>query len=56
MLDLERIRLKYLERVEFIPDAKGAGNSERIYDTYRGSVSMLLGNETRHMMTVGATL
>lgn len=56
LLDLERIRLKYLERVTFHPDAKGAGASEIIYDTYRGSVSMLLGNEDRHLMCVGATL
>lgn len=56
LLDLQRIRLKYLDRTAFFPDAKGVGNSERIYDTYRSVVSLMLANETRHAMFVGATL
>lgn len=56
LLDLQRIRLKYLERVMFHPDAKGPGNSEIIYDTYRGSASLMVANESRQAMFVGATL
>lgn len=56
ILDMERITLKYLIRTMFHPDAKGAGASEIIYDTYRASASMLIANESRHAMFIGATL
>ncbi len=53
ILDLERIMLKTLDPMTFHPDLKGM-NSERIYDLYRMVHSMLLGNESRHSMFVGA--
>lgn len=56
LLDMERITLKYLINTMFHPDAKGAGWSEIIFDTYRANASMLIGNEDRHAMFVGATL
>ncbi len=56
LLDMERITLKYLINTMFHPDAKGAGWSEIIYDTYRANASMLIGNESRHAMFIGATL
>lgn len=55
-LDMDRIKLKTLERTQFIPDAKGVGNSELIYDTFRAQASLLLANESRHLMFVGALL
>ena len=56
LLDLERIRLKTLDRLSFFPEAKNVGESEVIYDTYRVVSSMLLANESRHAMFVGALL
>lgn len=56
ILDMERIRLKILDRLTLYPDALGIGQSELIHDTYRMSTSLLVGNETRHAMFVGAQL
>ena len=56
LLDMERIMLKTLDRDTFFPDAKTVGESEIIYDTYRGVYSILLANESRHAMSVGALL
>lgn len=56
LLDLQRIKLKYLDKTMFFPDAKGVGNSERIYDLYRSVASLMVANEERHAMFVGATL
>lgn len=53
ILDLDRIMLKTLDPMKFYPDLKGM-SSERIYDMYRVVHSMLLGNESRHSMFVGA--
>ncbi len=54
LLDMDRVLMKTLESLELHLDAKGVGQSENIYDMYRGSLSFLLGNENRHMMFVGA--
>lgn len=56
ILDMERIRLKYLRRAMYYPEAKNVGESEIIYDTYLAQLSMILANESRHMMFVGALL
>lgn len=56
LLDLQRIRLKTLDRDAFYPDAKSVGESEIIYDTYRGVYTLMVANESRHAMFVGALL
>lgn len=56
LLDLDRIGLKTLDRLTFFPEAKNVGESEVITDTYRVVTSMLLANESRHAMFVGAKL
>lgn len=56
LLDFKRIMLKNLDNPTFYPDARPPGESEIIYDTYRVVTSMLIGNESRHAMMVGATL
>jgi len=54
LLDMDRVKMKAQSILKLILDAKGVGNSEIIYDLYRGVYSFLLGNENRHMMFVGA--
>lgn len=56
LLDLERIQLKPLDNsgLAYYGEALNVGESEIIYDTYRGVYSMLLANESRHAMMVGA--
>lgn len=54
VMDMDRVQGKVLDPLTLILDAKGVGRSEIIYDLYRGVYSMLLGNENRHMMFVGA--
>jgi len=54
LLDMDRVKMKALNTLKLVLDAKGVGNSEIIYDMYRGVYSFLLGNENRHMMFVGA--
>lgn len=56
LLDTTRIRLKNLEGPMFFPEAKNVGQSELIYDTYRVSTSLMVANESRHSMFVGADL
>ena len=56
LLDPERIRLKNLDSPTFYPDAENVGQGEVIYDTYRVVTSLLVGNETRHSMFIGADL
>ena len=56
LLDLSRIKMKTLDRMTFTPDALNVGQSEVIYDTYRVVTSLLLANESRHAMFVGAKL
>lgn len=56
ILDLDRIKLRTLDPPTFYPDAKNVGQSEIIYDTYRVVTSMLIANESRHAMFVGAEI
>ncbi len=58
LLDTERIMLKPLQNsgLAWYGEALNVGQSERIYDTYRGVYSMLLANESRHAMAVGALI
>jgi len=56
LLDMERIRLKTLDRDMFYPEAKNIGESEIIYDTYRGVYTIMIANESRHAMCTGALL
>lgn len=55
-LDFTRIKLKDIDRPTYYPEAKNVGESEIIYDTFREVTSMLVANESRHAMHVGATL
>lgn len=54
ILDLTRIKLKDIDRPMYYPEAKNVGESEVIYDTYREVTSLLVANESRHAMCVGA--
>ncbi len=56
LLDFSRIRLQDLIKTAWFGDAKSVGESEKIIDTFRENTSMLVSNETRHAMCVGATL
>ena len=56
LIDFTRIKQKDIDRPTFFPDAKNVGESEIIYDTYREVTSLLVANESRHSMHVGATL
>lgn len=56
ILDMERLKIRWLDPPKFYPEALNVGESENIIDTYRGVVSMLIGNESRHAMFVGAKL
>ena len=58
ILDLDRIRLKMLDGGQpmFYPEALNIGESELIYDTYRVNTSLIVANETKHAMFVGAKL
>lgn len=56
LLDLDRIEQRPIDPEMFYPEAKNVGESEIIYDTYRVATSLLLANESRHAMFVGAKL
>lgn len=56
LIDWSRMMLKDIDRPTFYPDALSVGQSENIYDTYREVSSMLIANESKHAMCVGATL
>lgn len=56
LLDMSRIRLKNLIPPAFHPDTYNVGESERIYDLYRVAYSLLIANENKHAMFVGAKL
>jgi len=56
LLDMERIKLKTLAPDTFYPDAKNVGETEMIYDTFRGVFSLMVANESRHAMCIGADL
>ena len=56
ILDMERIRMKNLAPLTWYGDAKGIGNSEKIFDLYRLQSSLLVGAENKHAMFVGAKL
>jgi len=56
LLDMERIMMKTLARDTFYGDALGVGQSERIHDLYRCQFSLILANESKHAMFVGALL
>lgn len=56
LLDLESLRLKFLDRLMFYPEAKNIGESEQIIDTYRVVMSLMIANESRHSMFIGADL
>ncbi len=54
LLDMERLKLRVLDPLSFFPESLNVGESERIIDTYRLVTSLLVGNESRHAMAVGA--
>jgi hypothetical protein len=54
LLDTSRVFLKYLDTPKLHKDAKDIGVSEKIIDTYREVSSILLANESRHSMHIGA--
>lgn len=54
ILDLDKIKLRWLDKPMFYGDAKNVGMSERIYDLYRSQMSLLIGSESSHAMFVGA--
>lgn len=56
LFDMERIKLKTIDRDTFFPHDRNAGAGEIMYDTYRGVYSLLVANESRHAMHVGALL
>lgn len=56
LLDMSRIRLKNIIPPAFHPDTYNVGESERIYDLYRVAYSLLIANENKHAMFVGAKL
>jgi hypothetical protein len=56
ILDMNRIKLKTIDKDTFYPEALNVGESENIYDTYRGVYTLMVANEARHAMFVGADL
>lgn len=54
LLDTSRIFLKYIDTPKLFKDAKDIGVSEKIIDTYREVSSILLANQSRHSMHIGA--
>ena len=56
LLDLQRVRLKTLDRDMFHAEAQNVGESELLIDSYRGVYTLMLANESRHAMSVGADL
>ncbi len=56
LLDTTRVRLKNLSNPMFFPEALNVGQSEYIIDTYRVNTSLMVANESRHAMFIGATL
>jgi len=54
-MDFTRLDLRDIDPPTLYKDAKAVGESELIIDTYRGVESMLIANESRHAMHVGAT-
>lgn len=56
ILDMNRIKLKTIDKDTFYPEALNVGESENIYDTYRGVYTLMVANESRHAMFVGADL
>ena len=54
ILDMSRIKMRTIDKPTWYPDAKDIGVSERIYDMYRVATSLLLANESRHSMFIGA--
>lgn len=54
-LKLDHLTLKTLESDELHLEALNKGQSEDIIDTYRGQFSILITNEPRHSMFIGAT-
>jgi hypothetical protein len=55
-LDLERVAMKSIDRDMYVPWDRTAAGGEVIYDKYRGVYSLMLANESRHAMMVGAKL
>ena len=56
LLDMSRIRLKNLISPALHLETYNVGESERIYDVYRVVYSLLIANENKHVMFVGAKL
>lgn len=56
LLDLKRTSMRPLDRDTFFPHDRNAGAGEIMYDTYRGIYSLMVANEDRHAMSVGADL
>lgn len=54
ILDMDKIKLRWLDKPMFYPESKNVGMSERIYDLYRSQMSLLIGDEASHAMFVGA--
>lgn len=54
-IDLQYTKMKTLESDALHLEALNVGQSEDIIDTYRGQFSVLISNETRHSMFIGAT-
>lgn len=56
LLDMTRTTMKPLDRDTFYPWDRNKGQGEIMYDTYRGIYSLMVANESRHAMSVGADL
>jgi hypothetical protein len=56
LLDMQRIKLKEVDRDTLHLEALNVGESEIIIDTYRGVYSLMVANESRHAMSVNALL
>lgn len=54
ILDMERVMLKKVDSDTFYPHDRNAGAGEIMYDTYRGVYSLIVANESKHAMFVGA--
>lgn len=54
-IDMNHVAMKTLEPDELTLEALNVGQSEDIIDTYRGQFSILISNEPRHSMFIGAT-
>lgn len=56
LLDLQRITMKSIDRDMYYPWDRTPIGGEIMYDCYRGVYSLMVANESRHAMMVGAKL